>query len=297
MNDFRLSVFLSVAKFKSFTKAAHELRISQPAISQHIKELESSYNVRLFERAQNTIALTHQGEIFLTYAMDITQKYKELEFEINLSNNQSIGKLVIGASTTISQYVLPAIMARYMKRFPNIELSLISGNSDQIELMVYRHEVDFGIIEGYGRRKEFNYSFFAKDELVLITSAKNKVKQELSEEEFKKLPLILRENGSGTLAVMENTLKNHNILLSDLNIKMQLGSSESIKRFVEIEDNYAVISIAAIMDELAQGRLKVLDIDNITMPRDFSFITPAGFHNKLAEEFFQFAILTHKEML
>jgi len=297
MNDFRLTVFLSVVKNKSFTKASNELHISQPAISQHIKEIERFYNVRLFERKKNTILLTRHGKIFFSYANDIHSKYQELEFEMNLTNQQDKGKLTIGASTTISQYILPPIMAVYMNRFPEIELSLISGNSEQIEEAVYNREVDFGFVEGLIHKKEFNYSVLAKDELVLVTSVKNKTKNEIDLEELKTLPLILRENGSGTLAVLQNILKYHNIKLSDLNILIQLGSSESIKRFVKINNSYAIISIAAIQDELKENKLKIIEIKNMPIDRQFSYIILTGIRNKLAEKFFQFACLTHKNML
>lgn len=297
MNDFRLTVFLAVAKNLSFTKAANELHISQPAISQHIHELERTYNTQLFKRTKNTIVLTVEGEIFLSYAEEIHKKYRDLQFEINLSTQQNSGKLTFGASSTIAQYILPEIMAKFMKRFPGIELSLIMGNSDQIETMVYNRKVDFGMVEGYGHKKEFNYTTFAKDELVLITSSKNKNKDEITLEELKKLPLVLRENGSGTLAVIQNELKNHNIKLSDLNLIMQLGSSESIKRFVGIENTYAIISITAIFEELIRNNLRIIEIKDLELKRDFSFISLAGVQNKLAEKFYQFATLTHNKKL
>ncbi|MBE9488408.1 MAG: LysR family transcriptional regulator, partial [Bacteroidetes bacterium] len=217
MNDFRLKVFLSVANNLSFTKAGNELHISQPAISQHIKELENLYNIQLFERTKNTISLTPQGKTFLSYAIEIDSKYQELEFEINIMAQKNSGKLSIGASTTISQYLLPSIIAKYMARFPEIQLSVLSGNSEQIEELLLEHKVDLGIIEGGEHKKEFNYSVFAKDELVLLTSSKNKVKEEVSLDELKALPLVLRENGSGTLAEIIKALKSKNIKNTELN--------------------------------------------------------------------------------
>jgi len=297
MNDFRLSVFLSVVKNRSFTKASNELHISQPAISQHIKEIEKLYDVRLIERNKNTISLTPQGKIFLSYANDIHNKYQELEFEMNLSCQNNKGKLILGASTTISQYVLPPIMALFMKRFPEIELSLISGNSEQIEESVYNRTVDFGFVEGLIHKKEFNYSVLAKDELVLVTSAENNIMDEIDIDKLKTLPLIVRENGSGTLAVFQNTLKDHNIRLSDLKIHMQLGSSESIKRFVKISKCYAIISIAAIHDELKENKLRIIEIKDFIIDRQFSSITLTGTQNKLSEKFFQFAKVAYKNML
>ncbi|MFI3295994.1 MAG: LysR family transcriptional regulator [Rikenellaceae bacterium] len=133
MNDFRLSVFLSVTSNLSFTKAALELNISQPAISKHISELESQYGVQLFVREGNKIKLTKNGELFLEHAKAINAKYKELEFEMNLVSQNDKGELTIGASTTIAQYVLPSIISKFMSRFPQIKLSLVTGNSQQIE--------------------------------------------------------------------------------------------------------------------------------------------------------------------
>jgi len=297
MNDFRLSVFLSVVRNKSFTKASNELHISQPAISQHIKELEKSYDVRLIARNKNTISLTPQGEIFLSYANDIHNKYQELEFEMNLASQNNKGKLILGASTTISQYVLPPIMAVFMKRFPDIELSLISGNSEQIEEYVYNRTVDFGFVEGLVHKKEFSYSVLAKDELVLVTSFENNTMDEINTDKLKTLPLIVRENGSGTLAVLQNALKNHNIKLSELNIIMQLGSSESIKRFLKLSKCYAIISIAAIHDELKDNKLRIIEIKDMIIERQFHSITLTGTQNKLSDKFFQFAKVAHKNML
>jgi len=297
MNDFRLSVFLSVVKNRSFTKASNELHISQPAISQHIKEIEKLYDVRLIERNKNTISLTPQGEIFFSYANDIHTKYQELEFEMNLACQNNKGKLILGASTTISQYVLPPIMAVFMNKFPEIELSLISGNSEQIEEAVYNRTVDFGFVEGLIHKKEFNYSVLAKDELVLVTSAENNTTDEIDTDKLKTLPLIVRENGSGTLAVFQDTLKKHNIRLSDLNILMQLGSSESIKRYVKISKNYAIISISAINDELKDNKLRIIEIKDMVIDRQFSSIILTGTQNKLSEKFFQFAKVAYKNML
>jgi len=297
MNDFRLTVFLSVVRNKSFTKASNELHISQPAISQHIKEIEKFYNVRLIARNKNTISLTPQGEIFLSYANDIHNKYQELEFEMNLASQNNKGKLILGASTTISQYVLPPIMAVFMKRFPEIELSLISGNSEQIEEYVYNRSVDFGFVEGLIHKKEFNYSVLAKDELVLVTSFDNDTLDEITTEKLKTLPLIVRENGSGTLAVLQETLKNHNIRLSDLNIIMQLGSSESIKRFLKLSKCYAIISIAAIHDELKDNKLRIIEIKDMIIERQFHSIALTGTQNKLSDKFLQFARVAHKNML
>ena len=297
MNDFRIEVFLSVARNLSFTKASKELYVSQPAISKHIGELESSYGVALFERANNKIKLTDAGKVFYEYAKDICQKYRELEFEISLLCNENRGKLSIGASTTIAQYVLPVIISKYKQKYPQIELSVISGNTEYVEALVANKDVDLGIVEGATHKREFRYSTLLKDELVLIRSCNgqqfnndaNVFKDEVSISEFKTLPLVLREEGSGTLEVIKKRLKLQNVKIVDLNVIMRLGSSEAIKRYVMAGGSYAIISIAAVVDELRRNELTVVDIEGVDLPREFSFITNSGSQSKIVEDFVVFA--------
>lgn len=296
MNDFRIVVFLSVARNLSFTKASNELYISQPAISKHISEIENLYGIQLFERSNNKVSLTVQGHTFLKFAEEIHRQYGELEFEMNLLTQNHTGKLTIGASTTIAQYLLPMIMSKFMSRYPDIKLFLVTGNTEYIENLILDHKIDMGIVEGASHKKEFKYSLFAQDELVLITSSKNK-KEEVSLDELKTLPIVLRESGSGTLEVIQKLLKSRGIKLTELNIIMQLGSTEAIKRFVMTGETYAIISIAAVVDELRRGELTVVEIDETTIEREFSFITLNGSQNRLVYKFMQFALVTHNEML
>ncbi|MFI3262154.1 MAG: LysR substrate-binding domain-containing protein [Rikenellaceae bacterium] len=287
MTDFRLLVFITVAKNMSFTKAANELNISQPAISKHINELENIYGVQLFDRFKNGVTLTKQGKVFLGLAQEISQKYKDLEFEMNILSNNHTGELVIGASTTIAQYILPRIIAQYMKRFPEVKLSLISGNTAQIEQYILENKVDIGFVEGLSHKKEFHYTVFSRDELVLVTTIKNKVK-DVDVDTLKTLPLILRENGSGTLEVIKNVLKDNSVSFNELNVLIQLGSSEAIKRYVLESNSYAILSVTAIFEELKHSTLQIVDIDNVVFERDFSYITKVGVKNRLAEDFTNF---------
>ncbi len=296
MTDFRINVFLSVARNLSFTKASNELNISQPAISKHISEIENQYGVQLFERVNNKVLLTTQGSKFLTFAEEIHRQYRELEFEMNMITNTNTGKLIIGASTTIAQYILPIIMSKFMCHYPDITLSVITGNTEYIEKLILEHKVDIGIVEGIVHKKEFKYSLFALDELVLVTSPKSSIKDEISFDEMKHLPIVLRESGSGTLEVIQKLLKSRGLKLSDLNVIMQLGSTEAIKRFVIAGDSFAIVSIAAIIDELRRGELTVIEISEVRINRDFSFITLFGSQNRLVDKFIRFALSSYKEM-
>lgn len=289
--DFRIKVFISVAQNLSFTKAANELHISQPAISRHIQELESSYKIQLFVRSGNKIELTVAGRIFLKYAEEIAGIYRALQLEINLLSGSFSGELRIGASTTIAQYVIPPLVAKYIGMFPEIRLSLMTGNTEQIENALDENKIDIGLIEGNHRKQSLKYFPFQDDELVLVTSVQNKVELEVSPDELCRLPLVLRESGSGTLEVIEHALAKHHKKISQMNVLLQLGSTESIKLFLENSPTvFAIVSITAVTKELTANKLKVIEVSNLDLYRKFSFVIPQGSHNEIRERFMRFIV-------
>ena len=155
MFDFRLKVFHTVAKRLNFTKAADELCITQPAVSKHIQEIENYFQLKLFDRNGTKIKLTEAGEILLEYANRIFTIYSNLEFELNALNQRHNGKLRIGASTTIAQYILPPLLAAFHKKFTDIKVTLLINNTEQIELALQNKDIDFGIIEGQSKNTLF----------------------------------------------------------------------------------------------------------------------------------------------
>ena len=252
MSDFRLKVFQSVAKNLSFTKASQELFVSQPAITKHIQELETYYQVRLFERQGSKISLTVAGELLLKHSEKILEDYKRLEYEMHLLHNEYIGELKLGASTTIAQYVLPPLLANFIAKFPKVSLSLLNGNSRGIEAALQEHRIDLGLVEGIFRLPSLKYLPFLQDELVAVVNAHSKfaVQDEITPEELPDIPLVLRERGSGTLDVFERALSQHNMKLSSLHVLMYLGSTESIKLFLEHTDCMGIVSIRSVHKEL-----------------------------------------------
>lgn len=287
--DFRLKVFVSVAHYLNFTKASKELYISQPAISKHIKELEVTYGVQLFERMGGKIILTTAGTAFLRHAKSILESYRALSLEMNLLTGNFNGTLHVGASTTIAQYLLPALIARFISRFPEIHLTMLTGNSEQVEQALMEHRIDVGLVEGSSRHAGLRYSHFMKDELVMVSGVQNKTKDEVSLSELSSLPLVLREAGSGTLEVIEKSLAEQNLKLSEMNVLLQLGSTESIKSFLDnCPSAYAFLSIVAITHELIENRLRVIEVEALTLEREFAFVTVQGAQNELVEKFMQF---------
>lgn len=230
MSDFRLKVFLSVAKNLSFTKASQELFVSQPAITKHIQELETCYQVRLFDRQGNKISLTEAGKLLQEHSEKILEDYKRLEYEMHLLHNEYIGDLKLGANTTISQYVLPPLLANFIAKFPQVNLSLLNGNSREIEAALQEHRIDLGLVEGICRLPNLRYTTFLQDELVAVvhTGSKLSLPDEITPEDLSRIPLVLRERGSGTLDVFERALSEHNMKLSSLNVLLYLGAVQRV---------------------------------------------------------------------
>lgn len=293
MLDFRLKVFYTVAKRLNFTRAAEELYITQPAVTKHIRELESYFKTSLIERSGNRkVSLTPAGEILLTYAEQIGTVYKELEFDMNALVNKHKGVLRIGASTTVAQYVLPPVLAGFHERFKDVKVILITGNTEQVEEALIKKEIDLGIIEGMTRQPQINYREFAKDELVLVSSASNKKlkKDVLKPEELNNYPFLIREPGSGTLEFIAHALKGLGIRLNDLNVEMQLGSTESMKGYLLNSNCIAFLSIHAIVKELKSGECRIVDVKGLSIERPFHFTQLQGHPLPLAELFVRFSV-------
>lgn len=285
--DFRLHVFYTVAKRQSFTKAAAELFITQPAVTKHIRELEDAYQMKFFDRKGNKIILTAAGELLLAHSERIFKIYREIDFELSTLINQRKGELRLGCSTTLSQYVLPPLLAGFHQKFRELKLRLLNGNTDQIEKLLLANEIDLGITEGRTKNPEIKYTEWLKDELVLVCSSKNPLvkKSILSAEELKELSFVFRERGSGTLQVIEHALKPLNIKLSQLHVEMQLGSTEGIKTYLQHSDCVAFLSIHAVTKELQNNQLYVIDVENLTMNRWFYMISLQGREDGLSELF------------
>ena len=287
--DFRLKVFYTVALRLNFTKAATELYISQPAVSKHIQELEETYKTKLFERNGSKIALTPAGEILLKHTKNIFEIYREIDFDMSSFINDRQGLLRLGASTTISQYIISPVLARFHQKQKDIKVNLLNGNTEQIENALIHKEIEIGIVEGQSKNQSIKYTPFLKDELVLVCNTKNPlIKQnEISLEDLKSMKFITRERGSGTLEVIEYSLKQVGVKISDLQIEMQLGSTESIKSYLLNSDCLAFMSIHAVGKELKNNELMILDVANLSVERYFYIITLLGKPNALTELFIQ----------
>jgi DNA-binding transcriptional LysR family regulator len=291
MLDFRLTVFYTVAKRLNFTKAAAELFVTQPAVTKHIQELESQFGTALFDRRGNQVSLTVAGSLLLRHAETIMATYRQLEFDMNALKGEPGGTLRLGASTTVAQYVIPPVLARFHEQSAEVSISLLNGNTQQIEQALLNNDIDLGLVEGRTHHSDIRYTSFVKDELVLVCRPDHPLasRDEITLDELRTIPILLRERGSGSLEVVEHALRGAGLRLTDLTIEMQLGSTESIKSYLSNSRCMAFVSLFAVQNELRVGTFNVLDIQGLTIRRDLYSIQLQGMSEGLADTFMRFA--------
>lgn len=292
MDEFRLRVFVTAARTLSFSKCAAALNITQPAVSRHIGELEARYGMPLFTRGTSGVALTKAGGLLLSHAESLLSAYQKMDYDMELLSQTSQGRLSIGASTTIAMYLLPPVLASFMELSGGVEVSMLSGNSENVEQWLRDGTVDIGFVENASRRPWLHYEPLMADELVLVAGTQGRYgsQESVTPEELRGLPLVLREKGSGTREIIERTLSRRGIRVDDLNVVIELSSTEAIKSFVRSSDTLAIVSVIALHRELADGSLRIVDIDGVDMPREFATAVRPGEFSGLNARFHDFVI-------
>ena len=287
--DYRDQVFMAVAEQLSFSRAAESLFISQPAVTKHIRELESKLNTPLFDRKGNKIHLTKAGLLTYRYYKQIKQKYEEMTFEIGKLTNAYKGVLRIGASSTIAQYMLPQHLASFHQKYPHIELFLLNGNSLEMEQKLMNNEIDLALVENISSHPDIKYSAFAEDEVVAIAGRNSPLfkRTTITLAEIQQFPLVVREKGSGTLENIEEAFRNKSIDPTQLLVFMHLGSTESIKNFLVDFDGIGFVSEKSIQKELMLNTLKQLRIEGITIKRQFRTAVLHGYETSVIDLFVQ----------
>ncbi len=291
MADRRLKVFAAVAKHLSFTKAAESLHMTQPAVTFHIRQLEASFNTRLFDRTHSRINLTDAGKKVQEYAERILLIYKEMENQVMALTGDLQGPLIIGASTTIGEYFIPAVVGAFQGNYPDVRLRLHVANSGGVIHMVENNQIDFGIVEGSISNKNLITEVIWDDELVVICAPDHPLAKRaaVNLDDLTQYPFISREEGSGTREVMENYLVELGLNTQQLDITMEFGSPESIKNAVAADLGIAIMSIATLVKELALETLCAIPLEQ-PIRRPFSIVYQRQqFRLKAMEEFLDFA--------
>ena len=289
----KLHIFKIVANHSSFTKAAEQLFISQPAVSKTIRNLEEEYKVTLFLRKRNSIELTNEGKAFLIYTNKILAVFSEMDNQFLYQKKTFPNLINFGVSTTLANYIIPKVIAKFRVQFPETNFKIASKNSGDIEELILNQELDFGITEGKNTNRKLQFKKFIKDEIVLVTNSKNNAfkKGVIDSNTLQEIPIIEREMGSGTREIIYAFLNTNKI--KKLNNVVTLNSTEAIKNYLYYSDNYALISIHAIIDDLKNNKLKIIDIKGFTIERWFYFVSRTGYQSNLMSYFENFIRLNY----
>ncbi|HUB01911.1 MAG TPA: LysR substrate-binding domain-containing protein [Terriglobales bacterium] len=278
MENSRLRVFRSVAAHLSFRRAGEELGLTQPAVTLQIKALEAELSVRLLNRSGNRVSLTPAGVILQRHAEAIAEQLAQALEELAALRGDHAGEFRLGASTSIAQYVLPRLLGEFKRQFPNVQVSVISGNTEHIVNQLLSERIAIGLIEGPALRREVRTEPLLEDELVLAMAAKHEWadRESISVEQLKGHPLLLREHGSGTRQVLETALAKAGLKKSDLNVVMELDSTEAILSSIEANLGIGFVTRWAVIPRLPLGRVKTAPVKGLRIRRNFSLLYPAG---------------------
>ncbi len=271
-----LRVFAAIAREGSVTAAARSLRISQPAASKQLSDFERDLDMRLFDRLARGVRLTAAGEMLLGHANRLFAT--EIAAEADLENLRGLGTglLSVGASTTIGGYLVPAVFGKFHESHPNVRLELQIANTAVIQDTVLHDAVDLGLTEGLVSSDALHVQPIYRDELVLITPPHHPLldKQHILPGTLRSLPVVFREQGSGTRDVIEAALGRAG--LGDLEPAMSLGSTEAIKHAVARGLGVSFVSRLTVELELFAGRLACLPIRGLRIERDLHLVTLRG---------------------
>jgi DNA-binding transcriptional LysR family regulator len=287
-----MRVFITVADKKNFSKAAKALSLTQPAVSFQIQTLEQYYQTMLFDRVNRHVKLTAAGELLLDYAVHMNNLQAELERNMQQLTGHVKGELLVGASTTIGEYILPYVVGAFKQEYPDVNATIQIMNTNDIAENVNNKSFDLGIIEGPVELPENMESIaFLEDELVLAIPSNHPfaTKESITLEELKTLPYITREPGSGSRLIFEQALIDADFDIEELHMVMELGSTTSIKSAIMGGLGISTISKWAIQDLVKTGKVAALTIEGLTLKRTFNIILNNDkFHSEATGKFLDF---------
>jgi len=297
MADRRLQVFHAVARQLSFTKAAEVLFMTQPAVTFQIKQLEEHLNTRLFERGHGRISLTPAGDLVLDYAERILGLSSELETRLAEMTGQMRGPLLVGASTTIAEFMLPPILGEFNSHYPQVRSRLTVANSETIEHRIAENSLDIGLVESESRLPGLLSEVCCDDELQVICAPDYPLVKfaEIEPATLLEYEFISREPGSGTREVTDAYLRAAGIAPEALKTQMELGSPEALKGVVGTGLGFAIVSRASFAKERQLGSLVAIPLKP-RLTRTLSLVYPKEkFRSRVVNTFIEFAKKKLKE--
>lgn len=266
-----LRTFITLVEVKNFTKAAEKLHISQPSVSLHIKNLERELGTKLVVRSRKSFQVSPTGELLYNRAKQIIRIYEQTKRDI-LAHHQIIkGKLKIGASFTIGEYILPNLLVDVHNAYPELELEVIIGNTEEVIRHVQLFHVDIGLIEGQTNNKELTVHPFMQDELYVVASIHHPLttKSQVTIADLQNQPWISREEGSGTREYLEHVIRSNGLKTKSI---LTISSNQGVKETVIKGMGLSLLSHSVIERDVALKQLTILNLQRIHFTRTFSYV-------------------------
>lgn len=285
--DQYLEVFLKVVEKENFTKAAEELHMTQPAVSQHIRTLERLVGTRLLERNNKHVRMNKAGEIVYRHAKEILALYTRMRCLVDDLAGNASGPIAIGASYTFGEYILPHIIAKLKKEHPLIKPSIIIHNTKEIIDLVNSYQLDIGIVEGLFNDHQLHSEIVSEDHMVIVAPPSHPLLQKDGEWHLSDLTdetWILREEGSGTRQAADHFFEMHKFTPKTI---MEFGSTQVIKESVEAGLGISLLSEWAIAKELTNGYIGMINVEGVPFKREFTIITRSIYFTKALNTFIE----------
>lgn len=296
MNFQHVKSFCTIVSEGSFSRAAERLHLTQPTISAQIQALEKTLRTRLFERSAQGISLTQAGKVFHPYALQILEVSDRAEQAMDQLQGLALGSLEIGASTVPGHYILPAALARFKQERPGVDVRLFVSNSQEVRSGLREGRFELGMVGEKVRDERLAFEPILQERLVAVVRPGHPLAQRgsLTGDELLKQPIVMRELGSGTRSTLEQSLALAGIPADELQVFLELGSTEAVKMAVRQTDSLAVLSEWAVKDEERLGILHVLPVEGLNVTRDFYLVWRAhGYLSVVGETFIRFLRESH----
>lgn len=271
MLDHKVETFLTLCQTMNYTRAAEQLHITQPAVSQHIRALETEYGARFFHYEGKQLSLTEAGTLFLRTAS--AARHDDLHLRELLRTAAGRRTLHFGATLTIGEYLMPGPLARLLRTDPDLRLRMIVNNTDALLAMLDQGEIDFAVIEGFYPRQEYDGLVYTREEMLPVCAPDHPLAK--GEHELRELlgeHLLVREEGSGTREMLQRALQERGLSLADFPRLAELGSLNAIKALVRENCGITFCYRSAAARELKSGELCAVALRDFTLAHDFTFL-------------------------
>ena len=264
----------------SFTKAAEQLSLSQPAVSQHIRQLEDNLGVKIFEHAHNKFHLTPEGEIVVKYAHRMVALANNMEQALK-NEREQIRSLNVGITHTAESSTIIEALAAYMDKFDGINIKILTNTTDRLYTMLRNYELDFAFVEGRTADPSLACMMLDTDSLVLAVPPEHELaaRSRISVEQLKKEKLILRLPNSHTRDLFNASLQSQGLSIEEFNVTMEIDSIATIRDLVRRGFGVSVLAKSACMEDMKKGRLAILTIENLSMVREINIVYPKDFEH------------------